>query len=136
MKSLLHSVNQLNPSLPKTFPIPYNAQIHSRSRALHFTVSCKLRPTQDTRKNAKLIPQKILLSEKVPPPLAEEKRNLDGDDRKEAGKSATFGSAGFVKRLPRRVLAVLSNLPLAIGEMATIAALMALGILDNYYGSL
>lgn len=37
------------------------------------------------------------------------------------------GVIGLVKRLPRRVLAALSNLPLAIGEMAAIAALMALG---------
>lgn len=34
---------------------------------------------------------------------------------------------GLFKKLPRKVLAVLSNLPLAIGEMFTIAALMALG---------
>lgn len=36
---------------------------------------------------------------------------------------------GLVKRLPRKVLAVLSNLPLAIGEMFAVAALMALGIM-------
>lgn len=37
------------------------------------------------------------------------------------------GGGGFLKRLPRKVLSVLSNLPLAITEMSTIAALMALG---------
>jgi len=34
---------------------------------------------------------------------------------------------GLFKRVPKKVLSVLSNLPLAIGEMFTIAALMALG---------
>lgn len=33
-----------------------------------------------------------------------------------------------MKRFPRKVLSVLSNFPLAIGEMFNVAALMALGI--------
>ncbi|OWM83787.1 hypothetical protein CDL15_Pgr004218 [Punica granatum] len=126
----LHSINRLNPSLPRTLFIPCNAQIHSlcnRNRALHFRVSCKLKSSLDARKNAKLVSQKILLSEKVPPPLAEEKGDLAGDGGEEAGKSGRGGGVGLVKRFSRRVLAVLSNLPLAIGEMATVAALMALG---------
>lgn len=134
----LHSINRLNPSLPKASLLPCNAQIRSlcsRNRTLHFTVSCKLKSSQVKRKNAKLMPQKILLSEEVPPPLAEGNSNLAGDGREEARKSGTAGGAGFVKRFPRRVLAVLSNLPLAIGEMATIAALMALGTSYNYYRS-
>lgn len=32
-----------------------------------------------------------------------------------------------LKRVPKKILSLLSNLPLAIGEMFTIAALMALG---------
>ena len=39
------------------------------------------------------------------------------------------GFGGLVKRFPRKVLSLLSNLPLAIGEMFTVAALMALGML-------
>ena len=39
------------------------------------------------------------------------------------------GFGGLVKRFPRKVLSRLSNLPLAIGEMFTVAALMALGML-------
>ena len=35
----------------------------------------------------------------------------------------------LVKRFPRKVLGILSNLPLAIGEMFAVAALMALGML-------
>lgn len=40
------------------------------------------------------------------------------------------GVIGLVKRFPRRVLSVLSYLPLAIGEMFAIAGLMALGMLS------
>ncbi|KAF2290013.1 hypothetical protein GH714_040162 [Hevea brasiliensis] len=50
-------------------------------------------------------------------------RNL----RKAAGGGGGGGPLVFVKRFPRRVLSVLSNLPLAIGEMFAIAGLMALG---------
>ncbi|KAK4752116.1 hypothetical protein SAY87_020914 [Trapa incisa] len=126
----LGSVNRLSPSLPKTLLVPCNAQIRSlwtSKRALHFTVCCKLKSSQGKRDSAKLISKKIVLSGEVPPPLAEEKSGPAGDAREEAGKSRTVGGAGFVKRFPRRVLALLSNLPLAIGEMATVAALMALG---------
>ena len=50
---------------------------------------------------------------------------------KPANKGGGAGGGGFggsVKRFPRKVLSVLSNLPLAIGEMFSVAALMALGM--------
>jgi len=56
-----------------------------------------------------------------------EERENDGQASNQPKKpSSKVG--GFMKAIPRRVLAVLSNLPLAIGEMFTIAGLMALGI--------
>lgn len=62
------------------------------------------------------------MSDTSPPPL---KNNED-----KSGEIEKKGSVnGVLKRLPRKVLSLLSNLPLAIGEMALIAALMALGIL-------
>ncbi|KAK3023018.1 hypothetical protein RJ639_045012 [Escallonia herrerae] len=42
-------------------------------------------------------------------------------------KANAGGGLGVLKRLPRKVLSVLSNLPLAIGEMFAVAGLMALG---------
>lgn len=44
------------------------------------------------------------------------------------GAAGGGGLGGSVKRFPRKVLSLLSNLPLAIGEMFTVAALMALGM--------
>lgn len=57
----------------------------------------------------------------------------DGEERENDGqasnqpKKAPSNLSGFMKGTPRRVLAVLSNLSLAIGEMFAIAGLMALG---------
>lgn len=63
------------------------------------------------------------------PPVSEESGSGNGvvPPKAAGGGGGGGGPLGFVKRLPRRVLSVLSNLPLAIGEMFAIAALMALG---------
>lgn len=65
------------------------------------------------------------------PPVSEESGSGNGvvPPKAAGGGGGGGGPLGFVKRLPRRVLSVLSNLPLAIGEMFAIAALMALGML-------
>ncbi|KAF5745688.1 Cytochrome c biogenesis protein family isoform 1 [Tripterygium wilfordii] len=95
------------------------------NRTLPFAITkCKLRTSQDVKNKDKNIPTKIQLPA-VAPPVEEAAGN---------GKvvvKATGGGGVMVvfKRLSRKVLAVLSNLPLAIGEMATIAALMAIGTL-------
>lgn len=70
--------------------------------------------------------KKIVLSEEAPP-LCEEGGGGAGNGEVPE-KSGSGGRAmGLVKRFPRRVLAILSNLPLAIGEMSAVAGLMALG---------
>lgn len=66
--------------------------------------------------------KEIVLFDSAPPPLKELGNNV-----KEVAKRESFLDLGLFKRLPKRVLSVLSNLPLAIGEMFAIAALMALG---------
>lgn len=74
------------------------------------------------------MPAKMGLPAKAPP-LTSVEDGGDGGGREElegAGRGAA--SPGLVKKAVRRVLSVLSNLPLAIGEMFTIAALMALGM--------
>lgn len=68
----------------------------------------------------------------MPPPLAEGSGGAN-ESEEVAGKSRkSNGVMGLVKRFPRKVLSVLSNLPLAVGEMFAVAALMALGMLDSY----
>lgn len=71
-----------------------------------------------------------MLSEAAPP-LEEEGGRGTGNGKVPAksGSGGGGGVMGLVKRFPRRVLTILSNLPLAIGEMFTVAALMALGTL-------
>lgn len=67
----------------------------------------------------------------MPPPLAEEGDGVEAEKSSENDKNGVRGL--WLKRLPRRVLSVLSNLPLAIGEMATVAALMALGMFESFF---
>ncbi|KAK6946201.1 ResB-like domain [Dillenia turbinata] len=91
------------------------------SRQPHFNVASKLKISQSNKKS-KDIPKKIILSEGAPP-VSEEAEN--GEASTNLQKIPVV--LGFFKRLPKRVLSVLSNLPLALGEMFSIAALMALG---------
>lgn len=69
-----------------------------------------------------------MLSEAAPPLAEEESDNSSGNTEAEVKSGNGSGLMKLVKRLPKRILGVLSNLPLAIGEMFTIAALMALGM--------
>ncbi|KAL5715130.1 copper chaperone [Ranunculus cassubicifolius] len=77
-----------------------------------------------TSKNKKTpIPKKIILSQGAPD-LSEENVNGEIVPKK---KKAVGPVMKVFKKGTRKFLALLSNLPLAIGEMFTIAALMALG---------
>ncbi|XP_062092829.1 cytochrome c biogenesis protein CCS1, chloroplastic isoform X2 [Humulus lupulus] len=108
-----------------TFILPASRFDHnSKKRPFPFTIiSCRLKSPQDNKKNQNPITKKIILSEGAPPPLATENEEVEGNP----GPSNKNGVFSFAKRIPRKVLAVLSNLPLAIGEMFTVAALMAIG---------
>lgn len=76
--------------------------------------------------------QKIVLSEASPPPLTEDdKNNGDSKDVPESSKKKG-GLSGVANMLRRKTLQILSNLPLAIGEMFAVASLMALGICSSF----
>lgn len=130
----VNPVRTPNPSLVRTHclktPIlhsTFNPQVHTlfnKRITLSFTISSKLKASQDVRKKKENVSRKIVLSDSSPPPLKNDEVSTKVESR--------GGVIGLVKRLPRRVLSVLSNLPLAIGEMAAIAALMALGMLPSY----
>lgn len=90
-----------------------------------FTINCNLKvPKQENTKKEKPISEKIVVADEAPP-LAEDGGGGEAPPPSPTKVSGT--SLGWLKRVPRRVLSILSNLPLAIGEMFTIAALMALG---------
>lgn len=59
--------------------------------------------------------------------MAEKGGDAAGEDEAPPKLGSGSGVMGSMKRLPRKVLSVLSYLPLAIGEMFAIAGLMALG---------
>ena len=116
---------------PPVFHSNFKATFFSKRRPFLFTttINCRLKSPQDSKKNQNSITKKIILSEGAPPPLAEEGGSSAGNEEVASKPGNRNGVMSFVKRFPRKVLAVLSNLPLAIGEMFTVAALMALGIL-------
>lgn len=62
--------------------------------------------------------------------MAEKGGDAAGEDEAPPKLGSGSGVMGSMKRLPRKVLSVLSYLPLAIGEMFAIAGLMALGMLS------
>ncbi|KAM5549006.1 cytochrome c biogenesis protein CCS1, chloroplastic [Rosa sericea] len=114
----------LNSTFKPTFS-PHNSQFFKRT-PLSFSVTCTLKTPQENKNSkSKNISKKIILSEGAPPPLEEKGGGATGGDKAPA-KSGS-GVMGSMKRLPRKVLSVLSYLPLAIGEMFVIAGLMALG---------
>ncbi|ERN17597.1 hypothetical protein AMTR_s00059p00156080 [Amborella trichopoda] len=95
----------------------------------------KIQSSDDTkRKIRKPISQKIILSGPLDSPEISENVNakveipaIDAQKVEILAKKARNPLWVSLKRVPRRIASVLSNLPLAIGEMATIAGLMALG---------
>ncbi|CAK8576563.1 unnamed protein product [Lathyrus sativus] len=97
-------------------PFPYTNYASNRTHALSFTINCNLKKVG----KKDLLSQKIVLSEAPPPPLTQ-------DNDVPSTSKEKKGSNGLVKKLSKRVLQILSNLPLAIGEMFTIAFLMGLG---------
>ncbi|KAK7404455.1 hypothetical protein VNO78_05360 [Psophocarpus tetragonolobus] len=117
-----------NPCLPKThfLKVPtfhpflrFHTNGAKRPHTLSFTISCKM------KNKGKSVSQKIVLSEASPPPLTED------DDVPEIIKKKG-GPFWVAKILRRKTLQILSNLPLAIGEMFAVASLMALGtIIDQ-----
>lgn len=81
-----------------------------------------------TKQNPK---KKIVLFGEAPPVLDERDRRIspgNGGATPSPSPSSYSPSAWrFLKAAPKRALALLSNLPLAIAEMAAIGSLMALG---------
>lgn len=84
----------------------------------------KLKSTHGQEPN---VSKKIILFDKAP--ILSEIPATEDHQQQQQQKKKDSPSAGLVKLklIPRRVLSLLSNLPLAIGEMFSIAALMALG---------
>ncbi|KAM7253558.1 hypothetical protein ACFE04_021712 [Oxalis oulophora] len=120
---------------PTNFTTPFLSNSHLQLHLLYtkrtqpFTLTCKLRTSQDVKNKNKLsISKKISLSGPVvaPSPTAEEGKdvNVGGDHEV---KSNGGDVLRLVKKISRKVLATLSNLYLAIGEMFAVATLMAIG---------
>lgn len=102
-----------------------------RTRNVSLTTNCKLQKPQNGNQrsisNGNLT-KTISLSDSAPPVTEKTVGEVSGDGGGNGGGGGDGrGGLGFLKILPRKVLSVLSNLPLAITEMFTIAALMALG---------
>ncbi|XP_022749137.1 cytochrome c biogenesis protein CCS1, chloroplastic-like isoform X2 [Durio zibethinus] len=98
----------------------FNPQPHTlfSRRLLSITITCKVKTSQGRKNDGKNVSKKILLPDSAP--------ELSNEEVKAKPKSGG-GAWGLFRKLPKIVLAVLSNLPLAIGEMFSVAALMALG---------
>ncbi|KAK9136406.1 hypothetical protein Syun_015736 [Stephania yunnanensis] len=107
--------------IPSTPPLQ---SIFNIKRSFNRRIVCELKTTQNDKKNKKkLVQNKIVLSEGAPS-LSE---GDDGNLEASAEKSEQSSLLRLLKRVPKKVLGVLSNLSLAISEMGSVAALMALG---------
>ncbi|MCL7048202.1 hypothetical protein MKW94_028171 [Papaver nudicaule] len=106
-----------------TFRTNFHSHIYNRNKS--FRIVSEIKKTSKELKNNKPISKKIILSEGAP--SISEEENVK--ESKTVNSSSVVGNPVFkyFKRVPRKVLSILSNLPLAIGEMFAIAALMALG---------
>lgn len=140
METLALSLNTTHTSMylssrPQTHLIkspffPYNTTKYGLCNAKNFNfftlkVSCKLTKTsKDSVKTKNLI---VGPADKAP--LLSEKSNgsSESDSQTKPGKKKASGKM-LLRRYWKKVLSVLSNLSLAIGEMFTIAGLMAIGI--------
>ncbi|KAG7599929.1 ResB-like domain [Arabidopsis suecica] len=126
----------LNPNIlhfSKLHPFSRPSSYFYRTRNVSLTTNCKLQKPQNGNQRSRSngnITKTISLSDSAPPITEETVGEVSGDGGGNGGGGGGGdgrGGLGFLKILPRKVLSVLSNLPLAITEMFTIAALMALG---------
>lgn len=112
---------------------PYNNNKYSLSTTKKFNfftlkITCKLAKTSKESVNTKNKPIKIVGPADKAPLLSEKGSDTsESDSQNKPGRKKATGKMLF-KRLSKKALAVLSNLSLAIGEMFTIAGLMAIGI--------
>lgn len=114
--------------LPRLSPLPsLRIDKGTSTSSFNFRVCCKVKAPKDN-KSEKPISKKIVAKEGAPS-LKEDAEEREGSDEgiSSQPKNPSSKVGGFMKRIPRRVLSVLSNLPLAIGEMFAIAGLMAIG---------
>lgn len=120
--------------------ISYSFYCRNNGLALGFTVSYKLETSKDniltqSKKKKKEEEDKkskiVVPGSNEAPSLSEEGTTgiINGGTRQPATRKTQLGGVGgsWKSSIWRRVLAILSNLPLALAEMATVAALMALG---------
>lgn len=129
----------LNPRIlhySKLHPLSRPSSYLCRTRNVSLTTYCKLqKPKNGNQRSSSSgnLTKTISLSDSAPPVTEETDVEIPGDlvvkgsGNGGGGGGDGRGGLGFLKKLPRKVLSVLSNLPLAITEMFTIAALMALG---------
>ncbi|GMH16244.1 hypothetical protein Nepgr_018085 [Nepenthes gracilis] len=91
-------------------------------------IGCELKLSQDKVIKKQNPNSKKTLTSEGAPALSEEAGGGGGAaNGEDSPPKATIRVMGLVKRLSRKVLSILSNLPLAIGEMFTVAGLMTLG---------
>ncbi|KAL8160586.1 hypothetical protein V2J09_002123 [Rumex salicifolius] len=96
---------------------------NGRRNLQSLTITCNIKvPQQESTKKEKPISEKIFVTDAAPPLEDGGEEALPPPPTKVSGTPVVW-----LKKVPKKVLSILSNLPLAIGEMATIAALMALG---------
>ncbi|EOA36530.1 hypothetical protein CARUB_v10011579mg [Capsella rubella] len=130
----------LNPRIlhfSKLHPLSRPSSYFYRTRNVSLTTNCKLQKPENGNQRSSSsgsLTKTISLSDSAPPVTEETGMEISGDRVVKGGGDGGGGGGGgdgrglgFLKKLPRKVLSVLSNLPLAITEMFTIAALMALG---------
>ena len=128
MMSLRSPMNQCLLKVPTFHPLFKFNRTNTHNNTLSFTINCNLK---SKGKNNNLLSQKIVLSESSPPPLTQDNDDINSGNVPASSKNQK-GPYGVVKKLSKKVLQILSNLPLAIGEMFTIAFLMGLGMCLNF----
>ena len=102
----------------------YIPNLQNPNKITFFRVCCKIKVPQDKNKP---VSQKNVLFDGAPSLKEDKKEGDNGGEGSPQPKKPTSSMNKFLKRLPQKGLAFLSNLPLAIGEMFAIAGLMALG---------
>ncbi|KAL9231621.1 hypothetical protein vseg_006823 [Gypsophila vaccaria] len=101
---------------------------YTKSVCLNFRVCCKIKAALDNKNKKKNNNKKKQKSVSILEGAPSLKEDGVANDAQVAPKKPTSDVAKLMmKRLPQRLVSLLSNLPLAIAEMFAIAALMALG---------
>ncbi|GLJ23088.1 hypothetical protein SUGI_0435870 [Cryptomeria japonica] len=106
----------------------FRIQLLPSGRLRNFTVMARIKEAKNPTKKSKLHSKSLSITSPPEGTSAPALSDVSLSSEDSSGQAEMgFGGLGVLRKLPRKVLKLLSSLPLAIGELSVLSGLLALG---------